>query len=388
MNNIIDFGAIGDGITLNTKAIQEAINAGGMVYIPAGVFRTGTLYLKSNGGLYLAPGAVLLASENNADYNDDDFCPQNCVFKEEHVTGGHLITAIEQENIVIEGNGTINGSGDFWMNESNVNAAGDFLPNDNRPGQMIFICECKNVRVKDVNLVNGPYWHLFLHGCEDVFVSGLHIRGARTRWTNDGIDIDCCSRVTVSNCIIDVGDDALTLRAFGTPLKNKEAVCENVTVTNCVLHAHRDYGIRIGVGAGLIRKCTLSNITIEAPNPNYSGIGMMSMWSHHSRAATRIEDILISNINITAHSAFDIYTAPEGAVLPNDCFMRNVCFSHIMLKQQTTSKISGRHDVPIENMSFSDVTVIESNSGDNTEPFTVRDSKNVTFHDVNIFKKQ
>ena len=96
MNNIIDFGAIGDGITLNTKAIQEAINAGGMVYIPAGVFRTGTLYLKSNGGLHLAPGAVLLASENNADYNDDDFCPQNCVFKEEHVTGGHLIAAIEQ----------------------------------------------------------------------------------------------------------------------------------------------------------------------------------------------------------------------------------------------------------------------------------------------------
>ena len=94
MNNIIDFGAIGDGITLNTKAIQEAINAGGMVYIPARVFRTGTLYLKSNGGLYLAPGAVLLASENNADYNDDDFCQQNCVFKEEHVTGGHLITAI------------------------------------------------------------------------------------------------------------------------------------------------------------------------------------------------------------------------------------------------------------------------------------------------------
>jgi polygalacturonase len=386
MNNIIDFGAIGDGITLNTKAIQEAINAGGMVYIPAGVFRTGTLQLKSNGGLHLAPGAVLLASEDNADYNDDDFCVQNCVFKEEHVTGGHLITAIEQENIVIEGHGTINGSGDFWMNESNVDADGDFIPNDNRPGQMLFICECKNVRISGINLTNGPYWHLFLHGCEDVFVSDLKICGAHTRWTNDGIDIDCCSRVTVSNCIIDVGDDALTIRAYGAPLKNKEAVCENVTVTNCVLHAHKDYGIRIGVGAGLIRKCTLSNMTIEAPN--YSGIGMMSMWSPISRAATRIEDILMSNINITANSAFEIYTAPDGAVLPNDCFMRNVCFSHIMLEQQKTSRISGIQDVPVENMSFSDVTVIKSNLDDNAEPFAVSGSKNVTFRDVNIFNKQ
>ena len=59
-----------------------------------------------------------------------------------------------------------------------------------------------------------------------------------------------------------------------------------------------------------------------------------------------------------------------------------------MLEQETTSKISGKQDVPVENMSFADVTVIENNSDDNTEPFTVRNSKNVTFRDVNIFKKQ
>ncbi len=104
----------------DTKAIQSAIDDGGMVYIPKGIYKTGTLYLKSNGGLHLAAGAVLIGSHERSDYNADDFCPQNRVFRSKWVTGAHLITAVEQENIVIEGNGTIDGQGDFWMNESKM----------------------------------------------------------------------------------------------------------------------------------------------------------------------------------------------------------------------------------------------------------------------------
>ena len=383
MNNIKDFGAVGDGITINTRAIQAAIDAGGMVYIPNGVFRTGTLYLKSNCGLHLAPGAVLLASVDNADYNDDDFCPQNCVFKEEIVTGGHLIVAIEQENIVIEGHGTIDGSGDFWMNESYASANGDFLPTENRPAQMIFICECKNVHITDVNIINGPYWHLFFHGCEDIFASRLNIHGARTRWTNDGIDIDCCSRVTVSDCIIDVGDDAITLRAHAAPLTKKSGICENVTITNCVVHAHKDYGIRVGVGDGLIRKCALSNISVEAPN--CAGIGMMGMWSNASRYSTRIEDVIFSNINIRAHRAFEIFTALDGAILPNECYIRNIGFCHVMLEQEERSIVTGSADLPIQNIRFSDVMVINRDSDANNEPFEVRHTVNSEFRDINTF---
>ena len=117
MRSVKDYGAVGDGIALDTKAIQDAIDDGGMVYIPDGIYRTGTLYLKSNGGLNLAAGAVLVASHERNDYNADDFCPQNRVFAEEYVTGAHLICAIEQENIVIEGHGTIDGQGNFRMNE-------------------------------------------------------------------------------------------------------------------------------------------------------------------------------------------------------------------------------------------------------------------------------
>jgi polygalacturonase len=107
MRNILDFGAVGDGVTVNTSAIQAAIDMGGTVYIPAGVFVTGTLYLKSGGGLHLAPGAVLRASHNRADYNDLHYCVQNQMYAAEFMNGTHLITAVEQENVFIEGEGTI-----------------------------------------------------------------------------------------------------------------------------------------------------------------------------------------------------------------------------------------------------------------------------------------
>ena len=124
MRNVRDYGTAGDGVALDTKAIQTAIDQGGMVYIPDGIYRIGTLYLKSNGGLHLASGAVLVASHEREDYNEDDFCSQNRVFASEYVTGAHLICAVEQENIVIEGHGTIDGQGNFWMNEKTLCLAG------------------------------------------------------------------------------------------------------------------------------------------------------------------------------------------------------------------------------------------------------------------------
>ena len=103
MNNILDFGAVGDGVTDNTAAIQRAIDAGGVVYVPSGVFVTGTIYLRSNGGLELAPGAVLLGSPDKSKYNAPDFCPQNAPSISEKASGAHLIVALEVENVVIRG---------------------------------------------------------------------------------------------------------------------------------------------------------------------------------------------------------------------------------------------------------------------------------------------
>ncbi len=350
MRNIRNYGAIGDGVTLDTAAIQRAIDDGGMVYIPAGDYLIGTLYLKSNGGLHLAPGAVLHASHNREDYNADDYCAQNRVFSSEWVTGAHLISAVEQENITIEGYGIIDGDGRHWVNEEH-----DWTPDETRPAQMIFLCECKGVRVTGVHLQNGSYWHLFLHGCCDAVIQGLTIRGDRPRWTNDGIDIDCCCNVRISDCLVDVGDDALTLRAFGVPLLHREAVCENVVVTNCVLRAGKDYGIRVGVGDGVVRNCTLSNLDIEAPN--CGGLGIMGRWADHARIITSVENIHCTGLTIRAKRPLEFIVAHGVKPLSEDCFVRDLVCSGLMLFPNESMPFLGLPGSPLSGVRVSDVTV-------------------------------
>lgn len=389
MRNVKDYGAVGDGVCLDTAAIQRAIDDGGMVYIPDGDYRIGTIYLKSNGGLHLASGARLTASHERADYNADDFCPQNRVFTSEFVTGAHLIVAVEQENIVIEGHGTIDGQGDFWMNESKTNVGWpnpeerDYAPNAERPGQMIFLCECKNIHITDVNIQNGPYWHLFLHGCDTAFIRGLSIRGARPRWTNDGIDIDCCSRVTVSDCIVDVGDDALTLRGYDAPLLHNNGACENIAVSNCVLRSARDFGIRIGVGDGVIRNACFSNLDIEAPN--LCGIGIMGRWNEEATTVSSAENIVFSNCNIRSIKAVDIFSAESKSLSEKDFYIRNITFSNMRMTASEPCRIAGTNFRKIENIRFSDILISFLNSGcEEKVAFKLNNAKAIDFNNVNI----
>jgi len=151
MLNVKDFGAVGDGVTKDTAAVQRAVNAGGMVNFPPGTYLCGTIYLKSHGGIHLESGAVLLASPDREDYNADDFCPQNRVFVSEHVTGAHFIVAAEQTDITICGEGCIDGNRQSFYGakeppcrdeENSKFSLDDIIQNKNwRPGQMIFLCE-------------------------------------------------------------------------------------------------------------------------------------------------------------------------------------------------------------------------------------------------------
>lgn len=290
MNNVRDFGAVGDGKTKDTAAIQKAIDAGGMVHFPPGIYLSGTLYLKSNGGLDLEPGAVLLASPDREDYNADDFCVQNAVFTKEHVSGAHFIVAVEQKNIVIRGGGIIDGNRKAFYNEIWKEHPYIFKLTDWRPGQMVYFCECENVWIMDVGLNHAPYWTLFLHGCERVNVHGIRIWNDFRTHNGDGIDLDCCRYVTVSNSIIHSGDDCITFRGNDQKLKQKKP-CENITVTNCILET-RCNAFRVGVGNGLIRNCTVSNIIIQNTR---TGIQVNSRYSPESEGAT-IENILFSDI--------------------------------------------------------------------------------------------
>ena len=117
MKNVRDFGAVGDGITKDTAAVQQAIDQGGTVYFPAGIYLCGSLYLRSHTTLELENGAVILGSPDPEDYNQPDFCPQNSVCLPEKAFGAHLIIALEVNHVVIRG-GKIDGNRSAFFDPS------------------------------------------------------------------------------------------------------------------------------------------------------------------------------------------------------------------------------------------------------------------------------
>ena len=232
MKNVMDFGAVGDGITKDTAAVQRAIDQGGTVYFPAGTYLCGSLYLRSQTTLELENGAVILGSPDPEDYNKPDFCPQNSVCLPEKAFGAHLIIALEVDHVAIRG-GKIDGNRAAFFDPSLYSR--DDFPGW-RPSQMLYFCESSHILLENVEMVNSPYWTCFLHGCTDITIRSVTIRNQKGVWNGDGLDIDCCRQVVVSDCIIDSSDDSIAIRASGKDrLLHAEGICEDITVTNCVL---------------------------------------------------------------------------------------------------------------------------------------------------------
>lgn len=349
MNNVCDFGAVGDGRTKDTAAIQKAIDAGGMVFFPPGIYLSGTLYLKSHGGLELAPGAVLLASPDKEDYNADDFCVQNSFSVQEKSSGAHFIVALEQEDIVIRGGGVIDGNRQAFYNQIWEEHPQVFKLTDWRPGQMVYCCECRNVRISEVELNNAPYWTLFLHGCERVTVHGVRIWNDYKTHNGDGIDIDCCRFVTVSDCIIHSADDCITFRGNDRKLKRKQP-CEFVTVTNCILGT-RCNAFRIGVGEGVIRNCTISNVIIQNTR---TGIQVNGRYSPTSEGAV-IENILFSDILMEVKRPLAVCSDVRGVHDREIKPIRNLVFRNLNGTASWSSLVESNRRGDIRDIVFSGV---------------------------------
>ncbi|NMA40122.1 MAG: hypothetical protein GX937_08065 [Lentisphaerae bacterium] len=304
---ITDFGALGDGQTLNTVAIQKAVDTcsqsgGGRVLVPAGLFITGSIWLRDNVELHLCNGAILRGSSNLDDYNRDDAFPQNMRSEQEQWNGSHLLLGVEVSNVSITGPGCIDGNCEAFF-EAPVKprkpsfswSHGMRKAKDKerlRPGQMIMFSECRDIRMSDLDLRNSCCWTCLFHGCQDVFVSGLKIRNPIDGGNTDGIDIDCCRRVIVRDCNIRTGDDGITLRGSFRTLKDKSGICENVTISNCVIDSSV-CAFRIGVGEGYIRNVAISNIVIERAG---TGFLLQSAYSPNAPRGVDISEIAISNI--------------------------------------------------------------------------------------------
>ncbi len=338
MINVVDFGAVADGKTLNTKAIQAAIDecakTGGRVIVPTGTFVTGSIFLKSNVELHLTHGAVLKASGNLEDYNETSAYEQNSDCLGEEWLGKHLIMAIECQNVALTGSGTIDGNAEVYYAEPKYYSEyywrfGLALAKDKeklRPGQLVCFVECQNVIVEDVTMRNATCWSCFFHGCEYVRARGLRITNPKYAANTDGIDIDCCRYVTVSDCIINTGDDAIAIRCSSKRLKHKQA-CEFVTITGCVLSSASN-AFRIGVGYGEIRHVRVSDIVIEK---SACAMGFSTTFDGNGEAF--IQDVNFSNVS-AADTCYPMsiyaFNGCVKRITIDNCRIEGYCVSNIM----------------------------------------------------------
>lgn len=229
--NILDFGAVADSQTLNTTAIQAAIDRAhadgkGTVLIPKGVFLSGSLWLKSGVELHLQKGAVLLGSTRRADYAKINWYA--------------LLLADGQSDIALSGEGTIDGQGAalaanvvFLVKSGQLNDpywAHD-RPHERERPQLIEFARCKNLRVEGVTLSNSACWVQTYDRCDGLRIQRIRVE-SRAYWNNDGIDIVDSRNVLIRDCYIDSADDGICLKSSWPP-----AFCENIRVERCTIRS-------------------------------------------------------------------------------------------------------------------------------------------------------
>ncbi|MGI8414976.1 MAG: glycoside hydrolase family 28 protein [Nakamurella sp.] len=249
--NITDYGAVGDAATVNTSAVQQAIDAahsagGGTVIVPAGgTFLTGSLELRSHTGLHVEAGAVLQGSPDWSHYTARFRVGALSagVVSESTDTSAALLTAHQATGIAITGGGIIDGAGTAFA------AAGDGQHDDilvlsNERPFLAFLLGCSNITIRDVTLRDSALWTLRLTGCQDVSIHALRIRSDVRMPNSDGIDIDRCRRVRVSDCDIVCGDDAISVKTCDE--WPEYGPCEDITVTGCTLST-RSSALVVGV---------------------------------------------------------------------------------------------------------------------------------------------
>src|SRR5690606_35957373 len=292
--NVADYGAKGDGMTLDSKAIQAVIDAchdagGGRVYLQNGQFISGTIILKDNVTLEVEAGAVLRASRNLDDF---PIMPSKYPsYEGERVTNKMLIYAEDATRISIIGRGTIDGGGDYWVDGPYEKPSFSGRP------RIIHFRGCADVQVRDVTLYNSASWVQSYQSCRNVVISGITLDSRENKdiekeryadvpgRNTDGLDLVDCNFVRISDCFINSGDDAICLKSF-----SPDESCSNITITNCVVSANAS-GIKIGTEtAGKMEDIVIANCVVF--DTRGDAIAVMTV------DGSRIKRVNVSNITM------------------------------------------------------------------------------------------
>jgi polygalacturonase len=363
--NIIDFGAVGDGRADNAAAIQRTIdlcheNGGGRVIVPAGgVFVTGPFSLKSYVDLHVEANAALRASPDESLYTETPF--------NNRAEGSMWISAREADHISITGTGTIDGRGTGFMESEEPTHYNYKFQNgvDLRP-HLLTLIGCKNVTIREVTFANAAYWCVHPAGCQDVLIQGVRILNSLKVRNCDGIDIDHCRNVHISNCFIESADDCICI-------KNRRdyagyGPCENITITGCILTS-TSCALKLGSeNVDTMRNIVVDSCVISASN---RGLGIQN------RDEGTIENVLFSNIIIESRLFADVwwgkaepiyitafkrasgtpYRFPDGKSEGEIGKVRNIRFSNILCRSENGVYIAGCPESRIEEVLLENVRI-------------------------------
>jgi len=378
--NIQDFGAVGDGITMCTDAIRNAIekcsaSGGGTVLVPEGTYLTGAIHMKANVNLHISENSILLFSRNF-----DDYLPAvHARFEGNDLMNySPFIYAKGIKNFAVSGKGKLDGNSDTstWWNWKG-NRLGGWKPNQPnqktdrdilvemansgvsieervfgkghyiRPNFIQFI-ECENILIEDVTIIRSPMWEINPVLCTNITVRGLKIISHGPN--NDGCDPESSKNVLIENCYFDTGDDCIAIksgreedgRKFDTP-------SENIIVRNCEMKDGHG-GVVIGSEiSGGCRNVFVENCTMDSPN-----LDRALRIKSNSRRGGLIENIYMRNVRVgevrQAVFLVNFYYA-EGDVGEYTPVVRNIFIDQVSSeKSKYAIWIKGYQRSPVSNI--------------------------------------
>jgi alpha-L-rhamnosidase len=378
-------GAMGDGVTLNTAAIQKAIdtlatNRGGTLVIPTGEFLSGAIYLKRGVNLYLDKGAVLKGSTNIEDY------PELETRIEGHfqVWVPALVNASNVDHLRITGQGTIAGGGKpFWDELGRAFRTNRLVTNvDVKRPRNIFIEDSKDVQVSGLSLRESGFWNLHLFRCTDVLVKDVDIRAPLRAPSTDGIDVDSCRNVTIKGSYISVIDDNICLKGNkGTSALDDKTVppVEHVRVSGCEFGMGNS-ALTVGSEATVVRDVIIENCRLTGTNKNC--VLKLKIRpdteEHYENITARNIQVQNTNAQLISIAGWGQYLDLEGKPAPSQ-WVTNVTLENITGTLHDFGKVDGPKKSNVSNLTFKNINITLKNPA-----VVTRNVKNLKFTKVKI----
>ncbi|WP_125723073.1 glycoside hydrolase family 28 protein [Flavobacterium ustbae] len=415
--NINDFGAVGDGKTLNTAAFQKTIkecaaNGGGKVLVPNGKYLTGAIHLESNVNLHLEDNAEILFSINPKDYPIVHTSWEGT----EVMNFSPLIYAKNKTNIAITGKGILNGQADItnWWIWSGAKSYGwkKGMPSQNDPTNrevlvdmaekgipvserlfgegrylrpnFIEFFECNIALIKEVTIINAPFWILHPIKTNNMIIEGVTVNSHGPN--NDGCDPEYSQNILIKNCTFNTGDDCIAIKAGRDGDGRRVAMpSKNIIVQNCkMIDGHGGVVIGSEISAG-VNNVFVENCVMDSPN-----LDRAIRIKTNSKRGGIIEDIYVRNLEVGTvkecvlklNMFYNVYGSQTGNFIPT---IRNVSLENVTVKNGGKYSVwaEGYKESPVENITLKNVKIQKVDS-----VYLLKNVKNINFINTYINEKK